>query len=313
MAATLLLLAGAVPFPGSEPAVAIRQRRPGGNPGAQLLQLVVREALERMLDTPHPGPPPNTPAAAESGGADRTFRFPSPSPSAVAARLRTSGRRRQQQTEERNADGNEAEDEEEEEETRHSSDPDCVERGGGGRKRGRVLSFSGASAACRRVPHKRTKEAITWPPADTADMVDAAGAGAGHNLPEALADRERARRHRTRQVAIQPAPQTAAGHQPVAAASAESTSSGSSNSSSSRVSEQEWRLLGQELRSVARKFAAASSGSAPLRRPVYSVRISAGSGDFNAGEDSDKMMVSTNVVYLAVNYMLWRLLRRLFA
>jgi hypothetical protein len=302
MAATLLLLAGAVPsFPDSEPAAAIRQRRPGGNPGAQLLQLVVREALERMLDTPHPGPPPNTPAA----GADRTFRFPSPSPSAVAARLRTSGRRQQQQTEERNADGNEAEDEEEEEETRHSLDADYVERGGG-RKRGRVLSFSGAPAACRRVPHKRTKEAITRPPADTADLVDA-GADAGHSLPEA-ADRERARRHRaTRQVAVQPGPQTAAGHQPVAAASAESTTS-------SRVSEQEWRLLGQELRSVARKFAA-SSGSAALRRPVYSVRISAGSGsgDFNAGEDSGKMMVSTNVVYLAVNYMLWRLLRRLFA
>jgi hypothetical protein len=303
MAATLLLLAGAVPFPDSEPASAIRQRRPGGNPGAQLLQLVVREALERMLDTPHPGPPPNTPAA----GSDRTFRFPSPSPAALAARLRTaSGRRRQQQTGERNADGNEAEDEEEEEEeARHSSD--YVERGG--RKRGRVLSFSGAPAACRRVPHKRTKEAITRPAAlgsaDTADRVDA-GADAGDSLAEA-ADRERARRHRNRQVA---GPQTAAGHQPVAAASAESTSS------SSRVSEQEWRLLGQELRSVARKFAAAS-GSAPLRRPVYSVRISAGcSGDFNAGdggEDSGKMMVSTNVVYLAVNYMLWRLLRRLFA
>jgi hypothetical protein len=300
MAATLLLLAGAVPFPDSEPAAATRQRRPGGNPGAQLLQLVVREALERMLDTPHPGPPPNTPAAAESGVADRTFRFPSPSPAALAARLRTSGRRRQQ-TEERNADGNEAEDEEEEdEETRHSSD--YVERGG--RKRGRVLSFSGAYAACRRVPHKRTKEAITRP-ADTADLVDA-GADAGHSLPEA-ADRERARRHRTRQVA---GAQTAAGHQPVVAASTESTSS----SSSSGVSEQEWRLLGQELRSVARKFAA-SSGSAALRRPVYSVRISAGSGsgDFNAGEDSGKMMVSTNVVYLAVNFMLWRLLRRLFA
>jgi hypothetical protein len=227
----------------------------------------------------------------------------------LAARLRTAGRRRQQQTEESNAaDGNEAEDEgeEEEEETRHSSDADCVERGGGGRKRGRVLSFSGAPAACRRVPHKRTKEAITRPgAADTADMVDA-GADAGHRLPEA-ADRERARRHRaTRQVAVQPGTQTAAGHEPVVAASAESTCS-------SRVSEQEWRLLGHELRSVARKFAA-SSGSAALRRPVYSVRISAGSGsgDFNAGEDSGKMMVSTNVVYLAVNYMLWRLLRRLF-
>jgi hypothetical protein len=306
MAATLLLLAGAVPFPDSEPGAAIRQRRPGGNPGAQLLQLVVREALERMLDTPHPGPPPNTPAA----GADRTFRFPSPAPAALAARLRTAGRRRKQETEERKADGNEAEDEEEEEEeeTRHSSDADCVERGGGGRKRGRVLSFSGASAACRRVPHKRTKEAITRP-ADTVDLVDA-GADACHNLPEA-ADRERARRHRaTRQVAVQPGPQTADGHQPVVATSTESTSS------SGRVSEQEWRLLGQELRSVARKFAAAS-GSAPLRRPVYSVRISAGcSGDFNAGdggEDSGKMMVSTNVVYRAVNFMLWRLLRRLFA
>ncbi len=307
MAATLLLLAGAVPFPDSEPAAAIRQRRHGGNPGAQLLQLVVREALERMLDTPHPGPPPNTPAAAESGGADRTFRFPAPAPAALAARLRTAGRRRQQMEERNAADGNEAEDEEEEEEeTRHSSDADCVERGG--RKRGRVLSFSGASAACRRVPHKRTKEAITRPAAlgsaDTADRVDA-GADAGHSLPEA-ADRERARRHRTRPVA---GPLTGAGHAPVAAASTESTIS----SGSSRVSEQEWRLLGQELRSVARKFAA-SSGSAALRRPVYSVRISAGcSGDFNAGEDSGKMMVSTNVVYLAVNFMLWRLLRRLFA
>jgi hypothetical protein len=82
------------------------------------------------------------------------------------------------------------------------------------------------------------------------------------------------------------------------------------------VSEQEWRLLGHELRSVARKFAA-SSGSAALRRPVYSLRISAGcSGDFNAGDGGDgsgKMMASTNVVYLAVNFMLWRLLRRFFA
>ena len=299
MSGTLLLMVGAVPLADGGRAAATRRRNSG--PGTELFQLVVREALDRILldsrQSP-PGPPPNTPAAADN---NNSFTFPPPSvlnPADVADRM-VATTRRVANSKSAAGDGNEAEDEQEDE-AENIYDEDA-ERQTGGRKRCRVLSFSGAVASARRVPHKRTREMV--PTGDELDEHVSAiktAAAVGRTKPK------NCRRNKAAGCS-----HTDGGHP----GTRTETSQGSEEQ---EKEEQQWRLLGQELRGVALKFAMTAVGG-PNRRRHYSVKISASAaGDvhdsklkngcgFSAGE------LSTNVVCLAVNFLLWRLLRRLFA
>ncbi len=80
-------------------------------------------------------------------------------------------------------------------------------------------------------------------------------------------------------------------------------------------SQEHWRLLGQELRGVARKFASSSSGVGGTggASSSYSVKISARHPGDCSGSRKSGGELSSNVVCLAVNFLLWRLLKRLFA
>jgi hypothetical protein len=283
MSATLLLLAGAVPLADGGRTTAAAKRRIGGQ---ELMQLVVREALDRILDLPlpPPGPPPNTPA-----GDDRSFSFPVPSPGEVAARVATS---RAVMTVAR--DGNEAEDE---------GDSEVDTNGKGGRKRCRVLSFSGALASSRRVPHKRTRETVAPPSlsGDEADDAAVTGAAAANSRTKLKGRNSRGKRLDIVDHPVVPVTATPQADQPLGS-----------------EEQQQWRALGQELRGVALKFAMASScgqNTAGVPRRKYSLKISAQAGGEGSSSREMKMIggeLSTNVVCLAVNFLIWRLLRRLF-
>jgi hypothetical protein len=300
MAATLLLLTGAVPLGDTGGESAGRRQRPRG-PTAHLLHLVVREALEQILDSTPPGPPPNTPAVGSGGGSMR-FTFPtSLTATDVTARLEaarssTVGRKSAVRTaEDRPEDGNEAEDELEDD------TGDAVD--GAGRKRCRVLSFSGSStSSCRRrVPHKRSRKtsSSTDLPPDEAGVSADVNEG-GCSIVAAATDDEKGQGKGTWRSSPDLPPRVEQLDQVVFTSSQE-----------------QWRLLGQELRGVARKFASSSSGvgSTGGAPSSYSVKISArypgdcsGGGSRKSGGE-----LSSNVVCLAVNFLLWRLLKRLFA
>ncbi len=290
-----LLLYSAVPIPNSEAANSNGGKSRRRHIHQELINIVVRDAVQMLFDSLPQSeiaaaaacpPPPNTPSAVSNGQPSSVFTFPPPPTSdEIASQLI------------RRKDGNEADD--------SNSDSDCdisaadfpvelkpVQR----RKRGRVCSFSNSSAAVRRVPHKKQCH-VTPPKSNTDDLSDDNDCLSMTSCQSRLSVTATTPPTYSRQTVY-----TARQSHKVTAIPPTNYDQVDYHRTIPSTSDQ-WKNLGKDLNTIATKFTTTIPAEYSTRKVVdspSSSRSSAGS------------LIPANMITVAVNIFLWKLLKKWF-
>lgn len=288
-----LLLYSAVPIPNSETANSGGKSR-RRHIHQELINIVVRDAVQMLFDSLPQSeiaaaaacpPPPNTPSAVSSNGQppSTVFTFPPPPTSdEIASQII------------RRKDGNEADD--------SNSDSDCdisaadfpvelkpVQR----RKRGRVCSFSNSSAAVRRVPHKKQCH-VTPPPKNNDDLSDDNDCLSMTSCQSRLSVTATTPTTYSRQTVY-----TARQSHKVTAIPPTNYDQVDYHRTIPSTSDQ-WKNLGKDLNTIATKFTTTI--------PEYSRKVV----DKPSSRSSAGSLIPANMITVAVNIFLWKLLKKWF-
>ena len=289
-----LLLYSAVPIPNSETDNS-GSRTAGGRRRhihQELINIVVRDAVQMLFESLPPSeiaaagcpPPPNTPSAVSNGQPKTVFTFPPPPTSdEIASQLIL-----------RRKDGNEADD--------SNSDSDCdisysaatpvelkpVQR----RKRNRVCSFSNSSAAVRRVPHKKQCHVTPPPPKNNDDDLSDNDCLSMTSCESRLSVTATTPTYRRQSI------YTARQTQKVTAIPPTNCDQVDYHSTIPSSSDQ-WKNLGKDLNTIATKFTTTI--------PKYSKRKVSEKASSSAGS-----LIPANMITVAVNIFLWKMLKKWF-